>query len=100
MYTTVDASGAADALQQLHGPSKSLSICESYCGCHLDLQDGGKAAQKLMQPSPQSVDALKKIMDDARHKAGGAPPAHHKEHFNEEDYMDGELMDDDAHVHD
>lgn len=53
-----------------------------------------------MQPSPQSVDALKKIMDDARHKAGGAPPAHHKEHFNEEDYMDGELMDDDAHVHD
>ncbi|KAL3133461.1 Serine/threonine-protein kinase srk2a [Trebouxia sp. C0009 RCD-2024] len=65
-----------------------------------ELKDGGKAAQKLMQPSPQSVDALKKIMDDARHKAGGAPAAHHKEHFNEEDYMDGELMDNDAHVHD
>lgn len=65
-----------------------------------ELQDGGKAAQKLMQPSPQSVDGLKKIMDDARHKAGGAPAAHHKEHFNEEDYMDGELMDSDAHVHD
>lgn len=74
-------------------------VMVSY-GCRLDLQDGGKAAQKLMQPSPQSVDALKKIMDDARHKAGGAPPQH-KEHFNEEDYMDGELnMDDDAHVHD
>lgn len=64
------------------------------------VQDGGKAAQKLMQPSAQSVDALKKIMDDARHKAGGAAPAHHKEHFNEEDYMDGELMDDEMHVHD
>lgn len=64
------------------------------------LQDGGKAAQKLMQPSPQSVDALKKIMDDARHKAGGPAPAHHKENFNEDDYMDGELMDDEMHVHD
>ena len=80
----------------------AINCCQSVClmACHLDVQDGGKAAQKLMQPSPQSVDALKKIMDDARHKAGGAPPAYHKEHFNEEDYMDGELMDDDAHVHD
>lgn len=64
------------------------------------LQDGGKAAQKLMQPSPQSVDALKKIMDDARHKAGGPAPAHPKAQFNEDDYMDGELMDDEMHVHD
>lgn len=43
-----------------------------------DVQDGGKAAQKLMQPSPQSVDALKKIIEEARHKPGGAAPAHHK----------------------
>ena len=53
-----------------------------------------------MQPSPQSVDALKKIMDDARHKAGGPAPAPHKAQFNEDDYMDGELMDDEMHVHD
>lgn len=45
-----------------------------------DVQDEGKAAQKLMQPGPQSVDALKKIVEEARHKAGGAALAHHKKH--------------------
>ena len=40
--------------------------------CPCLLQDGGKAAQKLMQPSPQSVDELKKILADAR-KKGTAP---------------------------
>ncbi len=44
-----------------------------------DVQDEGKAAQKLMQPGPQSVDALK-IVEEARHKAGGAALAHHKKH--------------------
>ena len=46
-----------------------MHIADS-CLCHL--QDGGKAAQKLMQPSPQSVDELKKILADAR-KKGTAP---------------------------
>ena len=51
-------------------------------------QDGGKAAQKMMQPSPQSVDELKKILADAHKKQGAAPAKDVKADFNEEDYID------------
>ena len=60
----------------LHGRLSSsqgpciMSHAADLCPC--PLQDGGKAAQKLMQPSPQSVDELKKILADAR-KKGTAP---------------------------
>eukprot|EP00891_Asterochloris_glomerata_P004326 jgi/Astpho2/4326/Aster-07415 len=66
-----------------------------------ELKDGGKAAQKLMQPSPQSVDELKKILADARKKGTAPAKAHGKpEHFNEEEYMDGELLETDDLMHD
>ncbi|KAK9799366.1 hypothetical protein WJX73_002909 [Symbiochloris irregularis] len=59
-----------------------------------ELKDGGKAAQAKMEPSKQSVDAIKRIVAEARKKAGAShSPAHG---FNEEDvggYMDGDLMD-------
>lgn len=59
-----------------------------------DIQDGGKAAAKLMQPSKQSVDDVKRVVNEARKKPG-LPNA--GADFNEEDYMDGELMDDEIH---
>lgn len=53
-------------------------------------QDGGKAAQAKMEPSKQSVDTIKRVVAEARKKAGSShSPAHG---FNEEDvggYMDG-----------
>lgn len=59
-------------------------------GCVPAWQDGGKAAQAKMEPSRQSVDAIKRVVAEARKKPGTSPaPAHG---FNEEDvggYMDG-----------
>ena len=60
------------------GQSDAVTL-GNEAGC-CDVQDGGKAAQKFMQPSLQSVDALTKIIEEARHKAGGVAPAHHKKH--------------------
>ena len=59
------------------GQSNAVTLANEAVCC--DVQDEGKAAQKLMQPGPQSVDALK-IVEEARHKAGGAALAHHKKH--------------------
>ena len=52
-------------------------------------QDGGRAAQAKMEPSRQSVDEVKRVVEGARKKAGvAAAPVRD---FNEEDhYMDGE----------
>jgi serine/threonine-protein kinase SRK2 len=60
-----------------------------------ELKDGGAAARRLMQGSPQSVEEVRRIITEAR-KRGGAiihPPGD----FNEEDYMDGDLMDEEIH---
>ena len=42
-----------------------------------------------MQPSTQSVEEVKRVVAEARAKAGAAPL--HQPDFNEEDYMDGAL---------
>lgn len=47
-----------------------------------------------MQPSKQSVDDVKRVVNEARKKAGVANTG---ADFNEEDYMDGELMEDEMH---
>lgn len=60
-----------------------------------DEQDGGIAAAKLMQESKQSVDEVKAVVNDARKKPGNGIAA--GADFNEEDYMDGDLMDDEIH---
>jgi serine/threonine-protein kinase SRK2 len=58
------------------------------------VQDGGRAAAKMMQPSKQSVEDVKRVVNEARKKPG-LPNA--RADFNEEDYMDGELMDEEMH---
>ena len=51
-------------------------------------QDGGKAATAKMEPSRQSVDEVKRVVETARKKGG--PTAAPVRDFNEEDhYMDG-----------
>ena len=51
------------------------------------VQDGGKAAQKLMQPSSQTVEEVKRVVADARKKAGTPTPSNQTDF--DEDYMDG-----------
>ena len=52
------------------------------------VQDGGRAAQAKMEPSRQSVEEVKRVVEAARKKAGAA--AAPVRDFNEEDhYMDG-----------
>ena len=52
------------------------------------MQDGGRAAQAKMEPSRQSVEEVKRVVEAARKKAGAATAP--VRDFNEEDhYMDG-----------
>ncbi len=50
--------------------------------------------QALMQPSKQSVEEVKRVVSDARHKMQVAPQPGINGTFNEEDFMDGDLVDD------
>ena len=52
----------------------------------------------LLQPSTQSVDDLKKVVAEGRKRPGAAAGRVPKADFNEEDYMDGDLMDDELHM--
>ncbi len=52
------------------------------------------AAQALMQPSRQSVEEVKRVVAEARHKVQ-RPPTNINGTFNEEDFMDGDLVDED-----
>ena len=47
-----------------------------------------------MQPSRQSVEEVKRVVAEARHKVQ-RPPANANGTFNEEDFMDGDLVDED-----
>lgn len=86
-----------------------------------ELADGGEAARALMAPSPQSVDEVKRVVEEARQRpnAGGAGgdvgkgsssspakssaggnganggAAANKGSFNEDDYLDGDLLGED-----
>ena len=53
------------------------------------MQDGGFAAQQLMEESRQSVAEVKRVVADARRKAGLQPQNAKQADFNEDDYMDG-----------
>ena len=62
-----------------------------------ELRDDGAAAAGAIPPPPQSVDEVKKIVEEARKKIPG--PGHTGNRgFNEEEYMDGELMEDEELV--
>ena len=52
-----------------------------------------------MRPSAQSVEDVKRHVAAARHKAAPAcaPGANGGVRFNEEDFMDGDLVDEDMH---
>lgn len=50
--------------------------------------------QALMQPSKQSVEEVKRVVSEARHKMQVAPQPGINGTFNEEDFMDGDLVDD------
>ncbi|CAL8470696.1 g10238 [Coccomyxa elongata] len=58
-----------------------------------ELIDGGRAAQALMQPSKQSVEEVKLVVSEARHKKQAQQQGINGT-FNEEDFMDGDLVDD------
>jgi len=82
-----------------------------------ELADGGEAARALMAPSPQSAEEIKRVVEEARARpgaAGGAggeggrsssSPAKSaggnngnggvKGSFNEDDYLDGDLLGED-----
>lgn len=51
-------------------------------------------AQALMQPSKQSVEEVKRVVSEARHKVQAATQPGINGTFNEEDFMDGDLVDD------
>lgn len=53
------------------------------------VQDGGYAAQQLMEESKQSVEEVKRVVAEARRKEGLSPQAPQAADFNEDDYMDG-----------
>lgn len=53
-----------------------------------------RAMQALMQPSRQSVEEVKRVVAEARHKVQ-RPPTNINGTFNEEDFMDGDLVDED-----
>lgn len=50
-------------------------------------QDGGRAAQAMMEESKQSVEEVKMVVAQARRKLGAIPNP--LNHFNEDDFMDG-----------
>jgi hypothetical protein len=52
-----------------------------------------------MQESKQSVEEVKHYVQEARHKAAPrhAPAANGAAAYNEEDFMDGDLVDEDMH---
>jgi hypothetical protein len=54
-------------------------------------QDGGIAMKEACPTPSQTVDDIRRIVGEARTKAQAPPPA--ARDFNEEDYMDGDLMD-------
>lgn len=56
-----------------------------------ELRDGGRAVQATMQESKQTVEEVKMVVAQARRKLGAVPNP--LNHFNEDDFMDGELMD-------
>ena len=86
-----------------------------------ELADGGEAARALMAPSPQSVEEVKRVVEEARArpsggaaggggdgggKGGSSSPAKSagdngnggaasKGSFNEDDYLDGDLLGED-----
>ena len=85
-----------------------------------ELADGGEAARALMAPSPQSAEEVKRVVEEARRRPGGAAsggggagggdgkascsPAKSanggggvgvKGSFNEDDYLDGDLLGED-----
>jgi serine/threonine-protein kinase SRK2 len=76
-----------------------------------ELADGGEGARALMAPSPQSVEEVKRVVEEARTKPGGAvkssSPAKAsttngnggnggvKGSFNEDDYLEGDLLGED-----
>ena len=55
---------------------------------HPSRQDGGYAAQQLMEESKQSVEEVKRVVAEARRKPGTLTPAPQAD-FNEDDFMDG-----------
>jgi hypothetical protein len=78
----------------------SVSSCQmSTASLMLDQLSGGnlkqeRAMQALMQPSRQSVEEVKRVVAEARHKVQ-RPPTNINGTFNEEDFMDGDLVDED-----
>ena len=78
----------------------SVSSCQmSAASLMLDQLSGGhlkqeRATQALMQPSRQSVEEVKRVVAEARHKVQ-RPPTNINGTFNEEDFMDGDLVDED-----
>lgn len=63
--------------------------------CKMAEIDGDVAdVQALMHPSRQSVDEVKRVVSEARHKVQ-RPPTNINGTFNEEDFMDGDLVDED-----
>ena len=56
------------------------------------MQDGGRAAQRQMRPSTQSVDSVRRVVTDAQKKGGIGQPVQNGSDFNEEDYMDGAML--------
>ncbi len=47
-----------------------------------------------MQPSKQSVEEVKRVVSEARHKVQAVTQPGINGTFNEEDFMDGDLVDD------
>jgi predicted HD phosphohydrolase len=79
--------------------SVSMSNDMSMASLMLDQLSGGNlkqehAIQALMQPSRQSVEEVKRVVAEARHKVQ-RPPTNINGTFNEEDFMDGDLVDED-----
>ena len=68
-------------------PSRITTVCEVLSPCAARLQ-------ALMQPSRQSVEEVKRVVAEARHKVQ-RPPTNANGTFNEEDFMDGDLVDED-----
>ena len=58
-----------------------------------ELRDDGAAAATSLPPPPQTVEEIKKIVEEARHKTH---VVHHvgSKAFNEEEYMDSDLLED------
>lgn len=48
-----------------------------------------------MQPSKQTVEDVKRVCSEARHKLQAPPAQSINGTYNEEDFMDGDLVDED-----